>query len=186
MIDYATRVVDPIADDDWADVCIDLMPTFRERRRLEQERLEQERHEQELRDQEEARRAEEDRIAEEERAALHALRERQRQERGQRVTRQRNREQQEKDSGHLSPTSSRVVAKRKSGSSVGESGSGDKPEVPPEPKEKGKGKGKARAPEESADLKDPSLLPVGSISVSRFFIFYFILSRLPPLSYVSL
>ena len=156
MINYATSVVDPIADDDWANVCRQLMPTF-----CRWERLECERQEQELREQEEARQAEEERIAEEERQALYALCERQKQDRNQRVTRQRAREQ-EKDSGHLSPSSSRAVAKRKSGSSIGESGSGEKA-----PEEKGKGKGKAKAPEGPVELKDPIELPVGSIEVGR-------------------
>ena len=134
--------MDPIADDDWANVCCDLMPTF-----CCWEHLEQERCEQELRKQEEANFAEEEQIAEaehwadkdhitkEECATLHALCEWQRQEHNQRVTHQWGQEQHEKDSGHLIPTPNCVVTKRKSGSSIGESESA----VLQELEEKGKG-----------------------------------------------
>ena len=37
MVELATQVVDPIAEDSWARDCVPLMPTYRERVHREQE-----------------------------------------------------------------------------------------------------------------------------------------------------
>jgi hypothetical protein len=149
------------------------MPTYQSRVRREQEaarRAEQEAARQAAED----RFNEERRIYSEERRRLIGVqldadkRERDNQQRLRKEERARNRAQRTQESRLLSPTSSRAIAKRKSGSSIGESGSGGevaKSVAPKDPQGKGsrKGKGKAVAPEP----RDPPNLPEGSFEVSN-------------------
>ena len=83
--------------------------------------------------------------------------------------RKQEREVRNKESKLLSPESSRAVAKRKSGSSLGESGSGGEIERKIAPKgTQGKGlrKDKGKAPAQSQGLQDPPEFPNGSCQVS--------------------
>ncbi|KIM88125.1 hypothetical protein PILCRDRAFT_3172 [Piloderma croceum F 1598] len=149
------------------------MPTYQSRVRREQEAARQAK-------QEAARQAAEDRFNEERRiyseerrrmigVQLDAdKRERENQQRLRKEERARNRVQRTQELRLLSPTSSRAIAKQKSGSSIGESGSGGevaKLVAPKDPQGKGsrKGKGKAVAPEP----RDPPNLPEGSFKAEH-------------------
>ena len=182
MVDRAIQVVDAVADDSWAQDCAILMPTYRARVQAEQEAV--------RRTAEEA--AERERAAAERELAAEAERresfrtqqdaaklERERKSR----VRKQEREVHNKESKLLSPESSRAVAKRKSGSSLGESGSGGEIERKIAPKgtqgkgsRKDKGKAPAKAPAQSQGLQDPPEFPNGSCQVSflpTFFAFIF-------------
>ncbi|KIM79270.1 hypothetical protein PILCRDRAFT_10418, partial [Piloderma croceum F 1598] len=166
-IDRAVDIVDPVATDDWAEDCMQLMPTYQSWVRREQEAARRAK-------QEAARQAAEDRFNEERHIYSEECRcmigvqldadkrERDNQQRLRKEERARNRVQRTQESRLLSPTSSRAIAKRKSGSSIGESGSGGevaKLVASKDPQGKGsrKGKGKAVAPEP----RDPPNLPEG-------------------------
>jgi hypothetical protein len=170
MMDHSTQIIDPIAED-----CLPLMPSFRARVQCKQEarwRAEQERIE-------EANRA----AAEEHRLYIErqqnaAKLEREKQQKLRKQETNWARAARANENRNLSPTSSRVVTKRKSGSSIGGSGSGGEVEKMVAPKgsqRKGLRKGKGKEPKdvgsiEPSELKDPPELPEGSFSVSNIFV----------------
>jgi hypothetical protein len=175
MIDRSSQIIDPIADDSWAVDCLPLMPTFRARVQREQEAR---------------RRAEQERIDEANRAAAEERRlyfekqqnaaklEREKQQKLRKQETDRARAARANENRTLSPTSSRAVAKRKSGSSIGGSGSGGEVEKMVAPKgsqRKGSRKGKGKEPKDvgsmdPSELRDPPELPAGLFSVSKIFV----------------
>ncbi|KIM78326.1 hypothetical protein PILCRDRAFT_11308 [Piloderma croceum F 1598] len=169
-IDQAVNLVDPVATDAWAKDCQE------DARRAEQEAARQAAEDAARQAAEDAaRQAAEDRFNEESRIYSEECcrmireqldadkRERENQQRLRKEERARNRAQRTQESRLLSPTSSRAIAKRKSGSSIGESGSGGEVArlvVPKDSQGKGlqKGKGKVVV----LELRDPPNLPEGS------------------------
>jgi hypothetical protein len=164
MIEIATTMIDPIAEDSWADGCEPLMPTYREQQRRAHEaeaarRAELVRREAEARAAAEARRD----------AERHAAAERKKQEATQRQGRERARAARNTDPA-LSPSSSRTIVTRKSGASLGESGSGGsdaassrRPKRGSQKKEDAKGKGR----EVATEWQEPLKLPKNAKLVSR-------------------
>jgi hypothetical protein len=172
MIDRSSQIINPIADDSWAVDCLPLMPTFRARVQREQEarrRAEQERAE------EANRAAAEERRLYFEKQQNAAKLEREKQQKLRKQETDRARAARANENRTLSPTSSRAVAKRKSGSSIGGSGSGGEVEKMVAPKgsqRKGSRKGKGKEPKDvgsmdPSELRDPPELPAGSFSVSK-------------------
>jgi hypothetical protein len=178
MMDRSSQIIDPIADDSWAVDCLLLMPTFRARVQREQEAR---------------RRAEQERIDEANRAAAEERRlyfekqqnaaklEREKQQKLRKQETDRACAARANENRTLSPTSSRAVAKRKSGSSIGGSGSGGEVEKMVAPKGsqrnymrvyacKNDSPGAARTYVDPSELRDPPELPAGSFSVSKIFV----------------
>ena len=161
LIDQATRIIDPMAEDSWAQYCLILMPTYRTRIEREAEvarRAEQARIEAEERAAEEERR-----IAKEKHVAAEKLKRKKQQESQQR-DRERSRTTRNTETAPLSPSSSRAVVQRKSASSIGDSNSGSdvvRSRRPQRGSQKtGSGKGKGKAPKEGAEeYQEPPLLP---------------------------
>lgn len=167
MIEIATTMIDPIAEDSWADGCEPLMPTYRERIAHEAEAA---------RRAEKVQRAAEARAAEEARrnAERHAVAERKKQEAAQKKSRERTRTTRNTDPA-LSPSSSRTIVTRKSGASLGESGSGGsdaassrRPKRGSQQKEDAKGKGR----EVATEWQEPLKLPKNAKLVSRILFLY--------------
>ncbi|KIM83256.1 hypothetical protein PILCRDRAFT_7217 [Piloderma croceum F 1598] len=124
-IDRAVDIVDPVATDDWAEDCVQLMLAYQSRVCCEQEATCQAAKDA-ARQAAEDRFNEERRIYSEERRRMIGVqldadkRERDNQQRLRKEERARNRVQRTQELRLLSPTSSRTIAKRKSGSSIGE------------------------------------------------------------------
>jgi hypothetical protein len=195
-IRITVRLVDPIAEDSWAERLGGFMPTYQARIRREQEEQEA----QERKEQEEAERI---RQEEAERIRLEQV-ERHRQSREasrrkpakvdrekqqpQQISRQRSRQQREQESGHLSPSSGRAVVKRKSASSVGASKSEGEVEEIMSPgasliKSVKEQKGKGKEPEVSSELRIPRLRPKDAVPLSVSFLVAKICSVTSPISF---
>lgn len=189
-IRITVRLVDPIAEDSWAERLGGFMPTYQARIRREQEEQEaQERKEQEEAERIRQEEAERIRLEQVERLRLEQV-ERHRQSREasrrkpakvdrekqqpQQISRQRSRQQREQESGHLSPSSGRAVVKRKSASSVGASKSEGEVEEIMSPgasliKSVKEQKGKGKEPEVSSELRIPRLRPKDAVPLSVSF-----------------
>jgi len=191
MVDRATQIVDPLAADSWAVDCLMLMPTFSARMERERETAERAARAQAARAaQEEAARVAQERAVqaraeyernlettrladEAHRRAVGVLRENERRarEQQQQQRQQQSRTQHADETRLLSPTSTRAVAKRKSGSSIGESGSGSEVEkmiVPRGAQGKVPRKGKETVVEvDDLRMQDPPSIPTGSYEVSK-------------------
>jgi hypothetical protein len=166
MIDQVTAIIDPMAEDSWAQGCVILMPTYRARvereaeiaRQQEQARIEAAEHAAEA----------ERRVAKEKQAAVEKLK-RQKQQESQKRDRECARATHDIETAPLSPSSSRAVVQRKSASSIGDSNSGSdvvrsrRSKRGPQRKESGKGKGK----DEEVEWKDPPKLPKHATLVSH-------------------
>ena len=159
LIDQATRIIDPMEEDSWAQYCLILMPTYRIEREAEvARRAKQARIEAEERAAEEERR-----IAKEKHAAAEKLKRKKQQESQQR-DRERSRTTRNTETAPLSPSSSHAVVQRKSASSIGDSNSGSDVVRSRRPRrgsqKTGSGKGKGKAPKEEAEeYQEPPLLP---------------------------
>jgi hypothetical protein len=181
-ITVATELVDPVAANSWAERLGMLMPSYHARLRQEQEEAARRAQEEaDRREQSEAlaRQDEARRRQFEAQKVAHAKAEQEKQQQEQQASRRRLRHRREQESGHLSPSSARVVAKRKSASSFGTSKSKGEIEEIMSPgtsqlksikKEKGKGKGKApETPETPVPLRLPRGIPKNAIALEVSF-----------------